>query len=79
MWYLLCNLLNPSGNMKFVFDDPSMEFVKADVPGTEITLEITKIEDDMYAIYYHSGENVYDCAVFSKKELKVLWKMLSQK
>lgn len=65
--------------MKFVFDDPDMEFVKADVPGRDITLEITKIEDDMFAIYYHSGENVYDCAVFTKKELKVLWKMLSSK
>jgi hypothetical protein len=56
-----------------------MEFVKADVPGTDISLEITKIEEDSFAIYYHSGENVYDCAVFSKKELKVLWKMLSSK
>lgn len=65
--------------MKFVFDDPDMEFVKADVPGRDITLEITKIEDDMFAIYYHSGENVYDCAVFSTKELKVLWKMLTGK
>jgi hypothetical protein len=65
--------------MKFIFDDPDMEFVKADVPGTDISLEVTKIEEDSYAIYYHSGENVYDCAVFSKKELKVLWKMLSSK
>lgn len=65
--------------MKFIFDDPDMEFVKADVPGDKTTLEVTKIEKDMFAIYYHSGDNVYDCATFSKKELKVLWKMLSNK
>lgn len=65
--------------MKFIFDDPDIDFVKADVPESEVTLEIRKIDNDSYAIFWYCKDSPYECGVFTRDELKVLWKMMSSK
>ena len=65
--------------MKFIFDDPDIDFVKADVPETEVTLEIQKIEPDSFTIWWSCKGSYYECGSFTNAELKVLWKMLSSK
>jgi len=65
--------------MKFIFDDPDIGFTKADVPNTEVTLEIQKDEEDSFTIWWSCKGSYYECGVFTKAELKVLWKMLSSK
>ena len=65
--------------MKFVFDDDDIAFVKADVPKSGTTLEIRKLEPDTFTIFWYCDDCPYECGVFNKQELKVLWKMLSSK
>jgi len=65
--------------MKFVFDNPDMEFVRADVPDSEVTLEIRKIEKNSYLILYQIGDRVAENGEFNKEELRMLWKMLTEK
>ena len=65
--------------MKFVFDNHDIEFVKADVPKSEVTLEIIKTGKNCYTILYRLGDGVAENGEFNKEELKTLWKMLSEK
>jgi len=62
---------------KFALDDKDFESFKADVPGTNKTLEILKFDKDEYCVLEHVGDNVGEIATLTKKELKVLWMMLS--
>lgn len=66
--------------MKFIFDAfDDLDSITSDVPGSEVTLEIRKIEPDSFTIFWYCKGSPYECGVFTKAELKVLWKMLSSK
>jgi hypothetical protein len=52
---------------------------RARVPGTETTLELKRIDNKLYSIFYHYKDSVFECGTFNKSELKTLWKMLTAK
>ena len=62
---------------KFILSDKDFEKVIADVPNTQVTLEIRKIDKLYYSILYHYGDHVFEQGTFTKEELFVLWKMMS--
>ena len=63
--------------MKFLLNDKDFDSFKADIPQTGKTLEILKLDKDEYCLLEHIGDNVGEIATFTKKELRVLWQMLS--
>ena len=62
---------------KFALDDKDFESFKADVPGTDKTLEIYKFDKDEYCLLEHIGDSVAEIATLTKKEMRVLWMMLT--
>jgi len=65
--------------MKFAFDNKDLDFVVADVPDSQVTLEVRKIDKIHYSIFYSCNDSVCECGTFNGKELKMLWKMLTGK
>ena len=65
--------------MKFILDNKDFDSVKADAPKPDTSFEIRKIGKDDYALFYNTRDNIFECWTFTKSELKVIWKMLSEK
>ena len=61
----------------FILADKDFESVIADVPNTQVTLEIRKIDKKYYSIFYHYNDELCEQGTFTKDELFVLWKMMS--
>lgn len=65
--------------MRFAFDNPDMNFVKADIEKNKSSLEVHKIEEDTYSVFSYHNDSPFERGTFSKKELKLLWRMLTEK
>jgi len=63
--------------MKFLLNDKDFDSFKADIPNTGKTFEILKLDKDEYCLLEHIGDSVGEIATFTKKELLVLWNMLT--
>ena len=65
---------------KFILDvEKSFDHTVSDVPKTEVSLEIRKIDKEYYSIFQHTRDSVFECGTFTKEEWRVIWKMLSVK
>lgn len=62
---------------RFTLDDKDFDSCKADVPKTGTTLEIMKTGTDEYTVFTHQGDHVTELGVYTKQEMKILWRMLS--
>lgn len=63
---------------KFILDSQKdFESIKADVPKSDVSFEIRKIDATLYSIFLHHKETVFECGTFSKTELKTIWQMLT--
>ncbi len=63
----------------FILDQKEFESIKAEVPKSDVILEIKRIDKTLYSIFYHYKDSVFESGTFTKPELKVLWQMLSAK
>jgi len=63
--------------MKFLLNDKDFDSFKATIPQTDKTFEILKLDKDEYCLLEHIGDNVGEISTFTKKELYVLWNMLT--
>ena len=61
----------------FLLHDKNFESTKADIPGTNRVYELLNMGKDEYCLLEHEGDSVGEIASFTKKELFVLWKMLT--
>ncbi len=63
--------------MRFLLNNRDFASFKADIPGSNDSLEMRKLEKGEYCLLVHYGENVNEIATLTKLEWKTLWQMLS--
>ena len=62
----------------FILNDKDFESMKAPVANTDIVIELRKMPNKEYAVLEHIGGQVCENGTYTKRELEVLWKMLTK-
>jgi hypothetical protein len=65
--------------MSFILDDKQFDSQKANVPKQSYTLELKRLDPYNFAILEHDGDHVNEIGCYTRDELFVIWKMLSEK
>ena len=62
---------------RFLLHDKDFESMSADT-GKDRSVEIRKLDNGFYGIFQHCGDSVFESGVFNKKELFLIWKILTK-
>jgi hypothetical protein len=62
---------------RFLLEDRDFESMLVDT-GKDKSIEIRKLDNGFYGIFQHFGDSVFESGVFNKKELFLIWKMLTR-
>jgi len=64
----------------FILDNKDFDSMQVDIPEESVTLELKRLDKQYFAVFEHYGEKrdyVNESGVYTKNELKALWKILS--
>lgn len=62
---------------KFLLSDKDFESIKSSCGTSGKTLELRKVGDNVYSIFEHIGNHVFERDSFTKEEMKTIWQMLT--